>query len=65
MHRSCRSHFPMAFGVVGATGSSGTSGKKERQGQPPEQATGLPFRFPDSASWLNVAFSCAAGNEAV
>lgn len=53
----------MPFGVVGLLGHLEPSVKGEKQGEPTDQATPLPFRFPDAASWLNVAFSCAAGNK--
>lgn len=38
---------------------------RRKAGELADQASPLPFRFPDTAGWLNVAFSCAAWNEAV
>lgn len=55
---------PCHLGLSALLGHLEPSVKGERQGEPTDQATPLPFRFPDAASWLNVAFSCAARNKA-
>lgn len=56
--------FPWHLGLLVLLAHLEPSVKGERQGEPTGWATPLPFRFPDAASRLNVAFSCAAGNKA-